>query len=89
MDFGFAIPNDSNSNSNQHHVDYKYEIRLDEYILQGMEDILVANVNEDNIKQEMFLMLTLVMIKMMIMVLLIQKNLSFHCQQLLGKSNDQ
>jgi len=50
MDIGFAIPNASNTNSNQHLVDYNYEIRLDEYILLGMEDISIANVNEDNIE---------------------------------------
>jgi len=48
MDWGFAMPNASSKNSNQHHIDYNYEIRLEEYILQGMEDISIPNVNEDN-----------------------------------------
>jgi len=55
MDWEFAISNASNKYSNHHHVDYTYEIRLEEYILQGKEDILIANVNEDYVEKEMFL----------------------------------
>jgi len=48
VDFGFALPsNDSKRKSKAHNNKYNHQCRVEEYVMQGIEDLSIANENED------------------------------------------
>jgi len=48
VDFGFALPsNVPKRNSKSPNDKYKHQCRVEEYIMQGIEDLSIANQNED------------------------------------------
>ncbi len=48
VDFGFALPsNDSKRKSKAHNNKYNHQCRVEEYVMQGIEDLSIANDNED------------------------------------------
>jgi len=48
VDFGFALPtNDSKRKSKTQKNVYNHQCRVEEYVMQGIEDLSIANENED------------------------------------------
>jgi len=47
MDLAFALPADRNKKER-----YNYECRIEEYIMQGIDDLSICNENEDNVEAE-------------------------------------